>query len=213
MARLIVAAILISALVGCGQSANPTAATSPSAAPSASAALASGAAAPGEMDLCARDNGCPLVAGAYAPTKFKPPLRFVVGTGWWNDLHVADCITLFRDDSQKLFFMSGVTALGRTPDDLLLFARNEELTVSSQTAVRVAGRDGVSIDITTAMPKTLFPIAGMGMGLDPRQRARLIGVPSPLGEGLFAILVRSSGPDFDQFMPEAQKVIDTLQFR
>src|SRR5438270_386516 len=85
------------------------------------------------------------------------------------------------------------------------------LAVSSQAAMRMAGREGVAIEVMTSSPTTLFPVAGMGIGLDPGQRARLMGISSD--DGLFVVMLRAATPTFDRFAADAQPIIDSLQLR
>lgn len=190
--------ILMVALAGCG-------------APVTGPIGASMTPASGEFDLCAREAPCALSAGTYAPTVFRPPVRFVLGDGWSNELHVVDCITLFRKETEKLFLISGVGALGKEPADLVTFATQQGLAITSQGPVRVAGRQGLAVDVTTPTPKTLLTVAGMGLGIDPGQRARLIGIPGEAG--LLVAMVRAPAADFDRFLGESQPVIDSLQLR
>lgn len=85
------------------------------------------------------------------------------------------------------------------------------LTISHQSAVDVAGRPGLAIDLTSPTSTTLFTVAGMGMGLNSDQRARLIGIPA--ADRLLVIFVRADSSGFDRFMAEAQRVIDTVELR
>jgi hypothetical protein len=75
---------------------------------------------PPAADLCfSADPSCSLKASTYSPTVFRPAIRFVFDAGWSKELQVVDCITLFRKEMEKLFFVSGVADLGTKPDDLI----------------------------------------------------------------------------------------------
>ncbi len=164
-----------------------------------------------ELDLCATEGPCPLKAGTYSPTLVQPAIRFTVGVGWSNELNVVDCITLSRKETDKLFLMSGVSELGTQPEDVIAFANLKGLTITHRSAVQVAGQRGLAIDVSSKTAIALFVVAGMNMSLDPSQQARLIAIPAR--DRMLVILLRTPASDFQQFMVDAQRVINKLQLR
>jgi hypothetical protein len=156
------------------------------------------------VDLCSGDSSCSVKAGTYSPTLFRPAIRFTLDDGWSEELRVVDCITLLRKDTEELFFVSGVAALGSRPDDLIGFANRQELTILDQAPIDVANRHGLELDVTTTSSRALFSVASMSLGLEPGQQARLIGVPA--GDRMLVIVIRTDTSNFGQFLIEAQRM-------
>jgi hypothetical protein len=175
-----------------------------------------------------------LRTGVYRSEEFKPSLTFRVGEGWSNDPpEVSDALLLSRGETVGLGLVSaqevfkptktGTPNVMEAPEDLVgWFQKHPYLQTSKPQPVSVGGVKGVQFDVVVEdLPEDYLGACvgecvdgGEGVGWiafleDHKQRVIVLedvkGKTVTMG---FTI----PATEFDVFAPEAQKVINTVEW-
>lgn len=177
-----------------------------------------------------------LRTGEYRSEEFEPSLSFRVGEGWATDPpEASDILRITRGEMGGLGFANirevyepsetGTPNVVEAPEDIVgWFRRHPYLETTEPEPVTVGGAEGVRFDVVGEdVPEGYRGVCGTdcvdiarfsdGSRLFhfERSKARLIfldvdGETVTMGFG-------SSAGEFDEYAPEAQKVIDTVQWR
>jgi hypothetical protein len=183
-----------------------------------------------------------LRPGTYRSEEFKPSLSFHVGKGWSSSpLESSDFLQITRGQTAGLGFANvqevykptktGTANVVDAPKDMVgWFQQHPYLQTSKPEPVRVGGVKGVQFDVLVGeRPQTYIGICTSIVG-NPNcvDLFRLsTGAPILLVEGDKAGVIVledvegktvtigfvSPASEFEEFVPEAQKVIDTVKWR
>jgi hypothetical protein len=175
------------------------------------------------------ENNVTLRPGEYRSEEFKPFLSFRVGKGWKNvgpqlpdKLSISigggggDPLLIFRN-LQKVFKPSTDTAVKAPKDMVGWFQHHPYLNTTKPEPVRVGGVKGQQFDWVVAedSPYGTVNTFKYSDGFDVSARKgfkyRAIVLEDVKGETV-TIGVGSLANEFDEFLPEAQKVLDTVQW-
>ncbi len=183
-----------------------------------------------------------LDPGAYRTEDFEPDFSFEVGEGWSTDLPEAyDLLLITRaDEGGPLGFTNlkgarffeptrtGTTYMTDVPKDVVGWFRGHPyLETQGTDPVEVGGVEGVRLDLVVGdLPEGHYsewcgsgcvPLIRFGSGAPPLtlwqdDKARVLVLEDVQGE---TVLTGFALPpdEFDEHAPEAQKVIDTVQWR
>ena len=183
-----------------------------------------------------------LRPGTYRSEEFKPSLSFRVGKGWSSSpLEASDVLTIARGQTAGISFLNiqeaykptrtGSQIVVDAPKDMVgWFQQHPYLQTSKPEPVRVEGVKGLQFDVVVGdRPQTYIPVCTSIVG-NPNcvDLFRLsTGEPILLVEGYKASAIVledlegetvtigfvSPASEFEEFVPEAQKVIDTVKWR
>jgi hypothetical protein len=187
------------------------------------------------------DEAKALQPGEYRTEEFEPAFSFRVGEGWSTAQSEAyDLLLITRaDEGGALGFTNlegarffkptntGTTYMTDVPKDVVgWFQGHPYLETQGTDPVKVGGVEGVRLDLVVGdLPRGLSGACGSGCvpffrfssGGLPRvqleeDKARLIVLEDVRGETVITGFdIRAA--EFDGYAPEAQKVIDTVQWR
>ena len=188
------------------------------------------------------DDTRKLEPGAYRTEQFEPAFSFEVGGGWSNAQPEAyDLLVITREDEGgplgftnlkgARFFeptRTGSTYMTDVPKDVVGWLRGHPyLQTQGTDRVEVGGIEGVRLDLAVGdLPEGHYsewcgsgcvPLLRFGSGAPPLtlwrgEKARLIVLEDVGGETVVTgFAVRAA--KFDEHASEAQKVIDTVQWR
>ena len=180
-----------------------------------------------------------LRPGEYRSDEFEPPFSFRVGEGWTNEApEMSDALFLTRGQERWLGFASvqevfiynptktSSPNVVEAPEDMVgWFMRHPHLRTSEPEWVKVGGSKGVRFDaVVRDLPEDYFGECGSGCvdlfrvgGAYPvylweKDRASFVVMEDVEGETV-TVSVFSPAAEFDDHAPEAQKVLDTVQWR
>jgi hypothetical protein len=180
-----------------------------------------------------------LRPGEYRSDEFEPPFSFRVGEGWTNEApEMSDALFLTRGHERWLGFASvqevfiynptktSSPNVVEAPEDMVgWFMRHPHLRTSEPEWVKVGGSKGVRFDAVVGdLPEDYFGECGSGCvdlfrvgGAYPiylweKDRASFVVMEDVEGETV-TVSVFSPAAEFDDHAPEAQKVLDTVQWR
>jgi hypothetical protein len=180
-----------------------------------------------------------LRPGEYRSDEFEPPFSFRVGEGWTNEApEMSDALFLTRGHERWLGFASvqevfiynptktSSPNVVEAPEDMVgWFMRHPHLRTSEPEWVKVGGSKGVRFDAVVGdLPEDYFGECGSGCvdlfrvgGAYPvylweKDRASFVVMEDVEGETV-TVGVFSPAAEFDDHAPEAQKVLDTVQWR
>src|SRR5215211_6272440 len=183
-----------------------------------------------------------LRPGTYRSEEFKPSLSFHVGKGWSSaSLEASDDLQITRGQTARLGFFNvqdvykptrtGSAIVVDAPKDMVGWLQQHPYLQTSQSEpVRVGGVKGVQFDVVLGdLPQTYSGTCTSIVG-NPNcvDLGRLsTGEPILLVEGDKAGVIVledlegetvtigffSPASEFEEFVPEAQKVIDTVKWR
>ena len=175
------------------------------------------------------ENNATLRPGEYRSQEFKPSLSFRVGKGWKNvgpqlpdKLSISigggggDPLLIFRN-LQEVFKPGTDTAVKAPKDMVGWFQHHPYLNTTKPEPVRVGGVKGQQFDWVVAedSPYGTVNTFKYSDGFDVSARKgfkyRVIVLEDVKGETV-TIGVGSKANEFDEFLPEAQKVLDTVQW-
>jgi hypothetical protein len=175
------------------------------------------------------ENNVTLRPGEYRSEEFKPSLSFRVGKGWKNvgpqlpdKLSISigggggDPLLIFRN-LQKVFKPGTDTAVKAPKDMVGWFQHHPYLKTTKPEPVRVGGVKGQQFDWVVAedSPYGTVNTFKYSDGFDVSARKgfkyRAIVLEDVKGETV-TIGVGSLASEFDEFLPEAQKVLDTVKW-
>jgi hypothetical protein len=182
-------------------------------------------------------EGTPLPAGSYVTEEFKPAMSFRLGKGWirgGTELRDAWDIRDIENAANWLGFLnaeevydpnrSGKLKIAPAPEDMAVWLQeNPYLKTEKPTSTSVGGEKGVQFDaIVAGAPKVpacpdcpdlgLFhESAGATWGVNKREKLRFIVVQDVKGQTV-TIVVETTPLGFEEFLPKAQKVVDSLKW-
>ena len=179
----------------------------------------------------------PLRPGEYRSEEFKPPLSFRVGKGWKNDPpEASDSLFITRGETRSLGFVTplevykptkgGTIQIVDAPKDLVgWFQDHPYLQTDKPQPVTVGGVKGEQFDVVVEnLPEDYASVGGancvnlfnLSTGdtiCQPEEvKVRLIVLEDVKGETV-TIGAVSSDTEFEEFLPEAQKVLDSVEWR
>jgi hypothetical protein len=177
-----------------------------------------------------------LEPGTYRTEEFEPAFSFEVGEGWTHlPLEKPDDLVLARGQTELLRFFKArevhkpneLYGVVEAPDDLVgWLRRHPHLRTSAPQTVTVGGMEGQRIDVVVGdLPEgdrvgacgwdcvDLFGLSdGTALGVAKGDKVRGI-VLEDVGGDTVVIGFGGRADEFDGYAPEAQKVIDTVQWR
>src|SRR5215217_671747 len=183
-----------------------------------------------------------LRPGTYRSEEFKPSLSFHVGKGWSSSpLEASDVLQITRGQTAGLGFLNvqevykptktGTPNVVDAPKDMVGWQQQHPyLQTSKPEPVTVGGVKGLQFDVVVGdRPQNYIPVCTSMVG-NPNcvDLFRLsTGVPILLVEGDKAGVIVledvegetvtigfvSPASEFEEFVPEAQKVLDTVKWR
>ena len=182
-----------------------------------------------------------LRPGEYRTDDFEPPFSFGVGGGWTNEPpEMSDALLLTRGHEtagglgfanvQEVFVYKPTETSGQTvveaPEDMVgWFQEHPRLRTSEPERVEVGGIEGARFDaVVGELPEDYSGECGSGcvdlfrvggaypFFLREEERARFIVLEEVEGETV-TVGFFSPAAEFDEHAPEAQKVIDTVEWR
>jgi hypothetical protein len=183
-----------------------------------------------------------LRPGTYRSEEFKPSLSFHVGKGWSSSpLEASDRLEIARGQTAGLNFnnvqevykptKTGSANVVDAPKDMVGWLQQHPyLQTSNPEPVTVGGVKGVEFDVDVGdLPKGYNPTCSTIVGnpncvdlgrLSTGEQAfaaegypvRVIVLEDVEGETV-TIGIFSPASEFEEFVPEAQKVIDTVKWR
>ena len=175
------------------------------------------------------ENNATLRPGEYRSQEFEPSLSFRVGKGWEyvapelsDKLAISqgggggDPLLIFRN-LQKVFKPGTDTAVKAPKDMVGWFQHHPYLKTDKPEPVTVGGVKGeqvdwiVAEDAPYAQVDTFKYSDGSGAGAGKGFKYRAIVLENVKGEQV-TIGIGSKASEFDEFAPEAQKVLDTVKW-
>jgi hypothetical protein len=178
-----------------------------------------------------------LRPGEYRSEEFKPSFSFRVGKGWSSTpLERSDGLFIVHGETKVISFVNaqevykptktGTGNVVDAPEDMVgWFQQHPYLQTDKPEPVTVGGVKGKQFDEVVEVPEDyrevvcgsdcvdLFLLStGFTVSQDEGDKVRLIVLDDVKGETVTIGLV-SPATEFDEFAPEAQKVIDTVEWR
>jgi len=181
-----------------------------------------------------------LRPGEYRSEEFKPSLSFRVGKGWSSaPLEASDVLVIAQGETKVIGFVNaqevykptrtGTPNVVNAPEDMVgWFQQHPYLQTDKPEPVTVGGVKGVQFDVVVEdLPEgysEVCPGCGVGSGVaifrlssgfpvayGEADKSRLIVLEDVKGETV-TLGFSSPATEFDEFAPEAQKVIDTVKW-
>jgi hypothetical protein len=183
-----------------------------------------------------------LRPGTYRSEEFKPSLSFHVGKGWSSaPLEAPDVLQITRGQTAGLSFLNirevykpyrtGTQNVVDAPKDMVGWTQQHPyLQTSKPEPVRVGGLKGLQFDVVLGdLPQYYIPICTSIVGnpncvdlfrlstggpilLVEGEKAGVIVLEDVEGETVTIGFV-SPASEFGEFAPEAQKVLDSVEWR
>jgi hypothetical protein len=200
--------------------------------------LALSAGGGGEKQQASRPRPLPedekaLRPGVYRSEEFEPSLSFRVGKGWTNlPLEASDALFIGHGETTGLGFVNAQEVFKPTklnivdaPEDMVgWFQRHPYLQTDKLEPVTVGGVKGVQFDVVVEdLPEDysgacgsdcvgLFWLStGFPFSLVEGDKVRLFVLEDVKGKTVTIGFV-SPATEFDEFAPEAQKVVDSVEW-
>jgi len=178
-----------------------------------------------------------LRPGRYSSEEFKPSVSFSVDEGWTNaPPETSDTLGLPWGETAGLGFVNvhevykptrtGTPNVVEAPEDMVgWFRQHPYLQTSEPEPVTVGGVKGKQFDVVVEdLPEDHFSgcgsdcvdllrsRSGLKFGLGEEDKEREIVLVDVKGE---TVIIRFGSPasEFDEFAPEAQKVVDSVKWR
>ena len=181
-----------------------------------------------------------LRPGEYRSEEFKPSLSFRVGKGWSSaPLEASDVLVIAQGETKVIGFVNaqevykptrtGTPNVVNAPEDMVgWFQQHPYLQTDKPEPVTVGGVKGMQFDVVVEdLPEgysEVCPGCGVGSGVaifrlssgfpvayGEADKSRLIVLEDVKGETV-TLGFSSPATEFDEFAPEAQKVIDTVKW-
>jgi hypothetical protein len=181
-----------------------------------------------------------LRPGEYRSEEFKPSLSFRVGKGWSSaPLEASDVLVIAQGETKGIGFVkaqevykptrTGTPNVVDAPEDMVgWFQQHPYLQTDKPEPVTVGGVKGMQFDVVVEdLPEdysVVCPGCGVGSGVGifrlstgfpvaygEADKSRLIVLEDVKGETV-TLGFSSPATEFDEFAPEAQKVIDTVKW-
>ena len=182
-------------------------------------------------------EGKPLPAGSYVTEEFRPTMSFSLSKGWTRGgTELRDALDM-RDIENDAFWLvfttpeevyvpngSGGLKIVPAPEDIAAWLQeNPYLKTEKPKPTSVGGEKGVQFDaIVSSVPKApvcygcpdlgLFhESAGATAGVQKGEKLRFVVLKDVKGKTV-TIMVESSALGFDEFLPKAQKVVESVKW-
>jgi hypothetical protein len=180
-------------------------------------------------------GGTPLQAGDYTTSKFLPETTFALDRGWATaSPEIDDYFDVIRQQAFKAISFERVQTVATTrdpsgttpapaPKRLLHWVRTHpHLRTGTPQQTNVNGVPAVRLDAkvtsATAKPKSceakcvplFIPSDGTPVSYQPGDMLRFIFLTA--GGGPLTITIAARANDFRSFLPQAKKVLQTVQF-
>jgi UDP-N-acetylglucosamine transferase subunit ALG13 len=181
-----------------------------------------------------------LRPGTYRSEEFKPSLSFHVGKGWSSaPLEASDVLVIAQGETKVIGFVkaqevykptrTGTPNVVDAPEDMVgWFQQHPYLQTDKPEPVTVGGVKGMQFDVVVEdLPEDYSVVCsgcGVGSGVGifrlstgypvafrEADKSRLIVLEDVKGETV-TLGFSSPATEFDEFAPEAQKVIDTVKW-
>jgi hypothetical protein len=181
-----------------------------------------------------------LRPGEYRSEEFKPSLSFRVGKGWSSaPLEASDVLVIAQGETKVIGFVkaqevykptrTGTPNVVDAPEDMVgWFQQHPYLQTDKPEPVTVGGVKGMQFDVVVEdLPEDYSVVCpgcsvGSGVGIfrlstgfpvayGEADKSRLIVLEDVKGETV-TLGFSSPATEFDEFAPEAQKVIDTVKW-
>ena len=177
-----------------------------------------------------------LRPGEYRSEEFKPSLSFRVGKGWSSTpSEASDLLHIMRGETAGLIFAvinevykpsrTGSPDVVEVPKNLVGWLQHHPyLQTSKPEPITVGGVKGKQFDVVVEdLPEDYYGVCGqdcvdMSKVADGRvlfqpkgERTRLIVLEDVEGETV-TVALHSQTTEFDEFTPEAQKVVDSVKW-
>jgi hypothetical protein len=181
------------------------------------------------------EAGKALSPGEYSSGEFKPSFSFRVGKGWSMVEPIPpDTFALGRQGETRVLgftmfikevFKPGTQKVVKAPEDLVgWFEHHPYLKTSKPESITVGGVKGEQFDLVVDAPEDYYGECGSGDCMDlwrlstgeaawfyEGNKIRLIILDDMKGDPM-EIDISTSASEFDEFLPEAQKVLDTVKW-
>jgi hypothetical protein len=179
-----------------------------------------------------------LRPGEYHSEKFEPSLSLRVGKGWENtEAQLPDSIEVGEVEHHeeigwinfvnvKEVFKPGTTNVAKAPKDLVgWYQHHPYLKTSKPEPITVGGVKGEQFDVLVKdLPEDYYGVCGRGcvdiFNLSggkqttyfyETHKRRVIVLEDVKGDTV-SVAVSSAAERFDEFVPEAQKVVDSVKW-
>jgi hypothetical protein len=178
-----------------------------------------------------------LRTGVYRSEEFKPSLYFRVGEGWSSlPPEASDRLLIVQGEMRGIGFVnpqevykptkSGTPNVVEAPEDMVgWFQQHPYLQTDKPEPVTVGGVKGVQFDVVVEdLPEDHYGVCGsdcvdlfrLSTGSPVSQveadKVRLIVLEDVKGDNTVTIGLVSPATEFDEFAPEAQEVIENVDW-
>jgi hypothetical protein len=175
-----------------------------------------------------------LPPSEYHSVDFEPSLSFTLGKGWLNtESQLPDFIEVGQPGETgwisfanvKEVFKPGTHKVVEAPEDLVGWLRKHPyLQTSRLQPVTVGGVEGEQFDLAVEAPEGYYGACGSGcvdvyslsggepVGFEDGVKTRIIVYEDVKGETVANDIGVSDAGEFDEFMNEAKKVLDTVKW-
>ncbi len=167
----------------------------------------------------------PLPAGEYHTQEFKPSASFRLDKGWISEGEAARQFAFSRGMGQMGFsrvaevYKPGTVNMVEAPKDMVgWFEHHPYLKTDKPEPVTIGGVRGKQFDLVVVgdLPRVdVFKdelSGGAPISFYPEEKVGIIVLEEVKGETV-TIDFESLKPDFDEFAPKAEKVLDTVEWR
>jgi hypothetical protein len=176
------------------------------------------------------EPGQTLRPGEYRSEEFEPSFSFHVGKGWSLDTESSYDLVILRPDQGMAFVRVEEVYKPRTqdavkvPEDLVgWFQDHPYLKVEGLEPITVGGIEGKQFDVAVDVPEDRFSMCGADC-VDAIEYSAGNRVSYDEGEKYHAIVLDVKGKtvyidygapavNFDKVAPEAQKVLDSVEWK
>jgi hypothetical protein len=177
-----------------------------------------------------------LRPSVYGSEEFEPSLSFRVGVGWsTSPPEASDALFIVHGDTTGIGFVNaqevfkptktGTLNVVEAPEDMVgWFQQHPYLQTDNAEPATVGGVKGVQFDVVVEVPEDYYSVCGSDcvglfrlsaggfpVSLVEGDKVRLFVLEEVKGETVTLGFV-SPATEFDEFAPEAQKVIDTVEW-
>lgn len=183
-------------------------------------------------------TGRALLPGTYVTARFQPAITFRLedapGSRWSLEGDLPDTLGLGKEETAFLSFLRPTKVIDpktleevEVPSDLVAWLRTHpNLQLANPMPAIIAGVEGIQLDITRVIPAT-DQRCGIGGSVPPCLAIAPISDGAPFifledtvaritvldvdGQAIL-VVIEDQRDTFDQFLPQAQQVLDTVQF-
>jgi hypothetical protein len=183
------------------------------------------------------EDATALSPGEYHSVKFEPSFSFHVGKGWSTLApETSDALALSTQGETRWVGFTNVqeiynpTAKGtqkvvEAPEDMVgWFQHHPYLQTDEPESITVGGVKGEQFDLVVDAPENYYGQCGSGdcmdiyrlsdgetISFEEGNKTRIVVLEDVKGDTV-VLDIGTSATEFDEFMPEAQKVLDTVKW-